>query len=102
MPIYLFHCDRCDLDAEVIQSHTAPSPLHCKAEMRKLPAGSSFAFVTKGGNLFNFSGAHGRVRRHQNKKPIVVGKGHGVGNDKRREAWKAAPIERTGPRLVKP
>ena len=101
MPIYAFHCDRCDLEAEVIQSHLAPPPLHCEAPMRLVPSASAFAFVTKGGNLFNFSGA-GPKRRHRSKKPATIGKNHGLGKDKRREPWKHAPIERLPPKLVKP
>jgi putative FmdB family regulatory protein len=101
MPLYQYHCDRCDLDAEVLQKVGEPAPLHCDAEMRKMPAGSSFAFVTKGGNLFNFSGA-APGRRHRSKKLATIGHNHGLGSNKRREAWKQAPIERLPPKLVKP
>jgi predicted nucleic acid-binding Zn ribbon protein len=87
VPLYAYHCDRCDLTAEVIQSHTAPPPEHCEHPMRLLPSASSFAFVTKGGNLFNFSGT-GEKRRHRSKKVTTISKGHGLGTDKRRkQGW---------------
>lgn len=101
MPIYAFHCDRCDLDSEVIQSFRDAPPEHCGMPMRLLPSVASSAFVTLGGNLFNFAGAHGRVGRHRSKKPATIGHNHGMGSDKRRAPWKQAPIERL-PKVVKP
>ena len=90
VPIYVYRCaaDESCGTFEAIQKHTdAPPPCpDCGAASEKQPAGSSFAFVTKGGNLFNFSGAAGPIRRHRSKKPVTIGKNNGLGSDRRRKA----------------
>jgi putative FmdB family regulatory protein len=88
MPIYNFECPKCFSFEEVVQRLKDPAPVcqttDCDTVMRKIPTAASFAFVTKGGNLFNFSGAHGRVN-HGSKKPAEVGHGRGIGGKKGRK-----------------
>lgn len=100
MPIYNYECNSDDCtegvfsQVEVIQKDSDPAPRcgRCGCSMRRLPVGASFAFVTKGGNLFNFSGAHGRVT-HGSRKPFVVGRGHGVGGKKGRRNPTQADVQ---------
>lgn len=92
MPIYSYECDKFKCRAafkawvEVIQSHSdAPPNCGCCGEpMKRKPSVSSFAFVTKGGNLFNFSGAHGRVTKGS-RRISIIGRGQGMGGKKGRK-----------------
>lgn len=74
MPIYEYQCTKCGERTEEI--HTTleiVTPTHCDAIMEKILSASSFGFKTKGGNMYGFSGAHGRVERGA-KKPAQMGK----------------------------
>jgi hypothetical protein len=80
MPIYVDFCETCEREQEDIRSISAPAPECCGAPMRKLPARAAMAFVTKGGNVYNWNGGVGRIYQHGGKpKPRVIGTGHGVG-----------------------
>lgn len=80
MPIYQDACAKCGREQEDIRSMSAPAPECCGEPMAKVPARASMAFVTRGGNLYNWNGGVGRIYQHGGKpKPTVIGKGHGVG-----------------------
>jgi predicted nucleic acid-binding Zn ribbon protein len=68
----------------------------CGAPAAQTPQVASSAFVTKGGNLYRFTGANGPVTRG-NKKPVTVTRGKGLGGRRRN------PIINREPKpLVKP
>lgn len=99
MPIYIFECPVCHKSEESVQSVNAAAPAcwDCDTIMAKVPQASGMAFKTKAGNLYNFTGAHGRVYKAGGRgKPAVIGRGHGVGG---RKGWKPPSIAKP---LVKP
>ena len=59
-----------------------PAPL-CHGQMQRILSPTSFAFVTKGGNLFNFSPSKGRVTKG-NRKPKTITTGDGLGGHRGR------------------
>lgn len=72
MPIYVFKCGKCGEEKEAVQKASDAAPVHCNQDMLKIPASASFGFCTKAGNVYNFSGAHGRVTKGS-KKPAEIG-----------------------------
>jgi putative FmdB family regulatory protein len=78
MPVYTDRCEACGREAEDIRSVSAPQPECCGRPTVKVPASASFAFKTKGGNLFNFSPSSGRVTKG-NRRPKVITRGIGLG-----------------------
>ena len=80
MPIYTDVCKVCGLEAEDIRSLSAPTPEHCGAPMGKLPSVAGMAFKTKGGNLYNWTPATGRVFKGGGKaKAKTIRRGDGLG-----------------------
>lgn len=72
MPIYNFRCPKCGEQTEAIQKFSDAPPVHCETPMERAPAEASFAFTTKAGNIYMFSGARGKVTKGS-KKPFEIG-----------------------------
>lgn len=79
MPLYEFECPVCHAVKEELMKQGEAAP-RCCTQMERILSPTSFAFVTKGGNLFNFSPSHGRVTKGNKKQGVkTIGHGHGLG-----------------------